>query len=171
MIGGYFKDCEARRNFSGMGVETEEVREISLDEVAARYPLVGVGVMILKEGKVLLGRRKGSHGAAEYAGTGGHMNYMESLVATAKRETLEETGMEIQNVRLLCVMNMKDYAPRHYVDIGMVADWKSGEPQVMEPAKRESWNWFDLDNLPKPMFASMDKYIEAYKTGQNFWDQ
>ncbi len=32
----------------------------------------GVGVMILKDGTVLLGRRKGSHGEGEWAWPGGH---------------------------------------------------------------------------------------------------
>lgn len=133
-------------------------------------PLVGVGVMVMKEGKVLLGRRKGAHGDAQYAGTGGHAEYMESLEETARRETREEAGIEIENIRLLCVMNMRDYAPKHYVDVGFIADWKSGEPVVMEPDKRENWEWFNVDDLPEPMFASMAKYIEAYKTGRNFWD-
>jgi len=30
-------------------------------------PKVGVGVMIFKDGKILLGKRKGSHGAGEYS--------------------------------------------------------------------------------------------------------
>jgi 8-oxo-dGTP diphosphatase len=62
-------------------------------------PKVGVGVMIFKDGKVLLGKRKSSHGDGEYAWPGGHMEYMESFEECAKRETMEETGMQIRNVR------------------------------------------------------------------------
>lgn len=133
-------------------------------------PKVGVGVMIMKNGKVLLGKRKGSHGAGEYAWPGGHFEYMESFEQCAKREVKEETGMEIQNIRFLRLLNLKDYDPKHYVDIGLLADWKSGEPKVMEPEKTEGWNWYDMDNLPKPLFATLPTYIEAYKTGKNFWD-
>ncbi len=39
------------------------------------YPKVGVGVMILKDGKVLLTKRKGSHGAGMYSFPGGHLEY------------------------------------------------------------------------------------------------
>ena len=42
-------------------------------------PKVGVGVMVLKNGKVLIGKRKGAHVAGEWAWPGGHLEYMESL--------------------------------------------------------------------------------------------
>jgi 8-oxo-dGTP diphosphatase len=101
-------------------------------------PKVGIGVMILKDGKVLLAKRKASHGAGEYAWPGGHLEYMESFEGCARRETREETGIEIENVRFLCLCNMKEYAPKHYVHINLVADWKSGEPKVLEADKTES---------------------------------
>jgi 8-oxo-dGTP diphosphatase len=131
---------------------------------------VGIGVMIMKDGKVLLGKRKGKHGAGEYAWPGGHFEYMESFTDSAKREVMEETGMEIDNIRFLRLANLKEYAPKHYVDIGLIADWKSGEPQLLEPEKCESWGWYEIDNLPKPLFATVDTFIEAYKGGTNFYD-
>lgn len=131
---------------------------------------VGVGVMIIKDGKVLLGKRKGSHGQGEYAWPGGHLEYMESFEECAKREVKEETGMEIQNVRFLRLMNLKEYAPKHYADVGLIADWGSGEPKIIEPDRIEGWNWYDIDNLPEPLFKTIPSYIEAYKTGRNFWD-
>jgi 8-oxo-dGTP diphosphatase len=131
---------------------------------------VGIGVMVIKDGKVLLGKRKESHGQGEYAWPGGHFEYMESFEGCAKREVKEETGLEIENVRFLRLMNLKQYAPKHYVDIGLSADWKSGQPQVMEPNKVESWAWYDIDNLPEPLFSTLPSYIEAYKTGKNYFD-
>jgi 8-oxo-dGTP diphosphatase len=139
-------------------------------ETTTHTTRVGVGVMIVKNGKVLLGKRKGSHGSGEYAWPGGHLEYMESFEACAKRETLEETGIEIHNVTFLRLMNLKEYAPKHYVDIGLIAEWKSGEPIVLEPEKVESWNWYDMDSLPSPLFSTIPSYIEAYKTGRNYWD-
>lgn len=52
-------------------------------------PKTGVGVMILKNGKVLLGKRKGSHGEGEFAFPGGHLEYMEGFADCARREVLE----------------------------------------------------------------------------------
>ncbi|MBL8158064.1 NUDIX domain-containing protein [bacterium] len=133
-------------------------------------PKVGVGVMVFKEGKVLMGKRVSSHGAGEWSWPGGHMEYMESFEECAKREVREEAGIEIENVRFLRLLNLKDYAPKHYVDIGLIADWKNGDPKVMEPEKMEGWQWCDIENIPTPHFSALPTYFEALKTGRNFWD-
>lgn len=126
--------------------------------------------MVVKDGLVLIGKRKGSHGAGQWAWPGGHLEYMESFVDCAKREVREETGIEINNVRFLRLMNLKKYAPRHYVDVGLIADLQSGEPRIMEPEKVEAWEWRDMNNLPEPLFAPLSSYFEAYETGRTFWD-
>lgn len=131
---------------------------------------VGIGVAVLKDGKILLGKRKSAHGNGEYGGPGGHLEHLESFEECARRETLEETGIEIENIRFLCLSNLTKYAPKHYVDIGVIADWKSGEPQVLEPEKCEGWDWYDLDALPTPLFAVEPYYIEAIQTGKNYFD-
>ncbi|HEY5221254.1 MAG TPA: NUDIX domain-containing protein [Candidatus Paceibacterota bacterium] len=139
-------------------------------ETADDRPKVGIGVMVLKDGKVLLGKRKGSHGEGQYAWPGGHLEHMESFEGCAKREVMEETGMEIEGIRFLRLLNLKMYAPKHYVDIGLMALWKSGEPKIMEPEKCEEWGWYDMDKLPSPLFGTIDSYIEAYRTGRDYWD-
>jgi len=133
---------------------------------------VGVGLIVIKGNKVLLGRRKGSHGAGEYAGAGGHLEYMESFEQTAIRELAEEAGpgLKVTKPEFLCLNNLTEYAPKHYVDIAMVSKWISGEPRVMEPDKLESWDWYDIDNLPSPLFNVIDNYITAYKTGQKYFE-
>src|SRR3989344_1938741 len=133
-------------------------------------PKVGLGVMVLKDGKVLMGKRKSSHGSGEWAWPGGHLEYMESFDGCAKRETLEEAGIEIKNIRFLFLGNVKNYAPKHYVHIQLVSDWKFGEPKVCEPEKCEEWGWFNFDELPSPLFATCHTTIEAYKTGRTFFD-
>lgn len=131
---------------------------------------VGIGVMVLREGKILLAKRKGELGKGQYCWPGGKMEYMESFEACAKREVLEETGIEIENVRFLRLLNLKNFAPKHFIDIELLADWKSGEAQLLEPDKFETWNWYDLDHLPEPMFLPQYSSIEAYKTGKNYFD-
>ena len=134
-------------------------------------PKVGIGIMVLKDEKVLIGKRKGAHGEGEWAWPGGHMEYMESFEECARREVREEAGIEIKNIRFLRLMNLRQYAPKHYVDIALIADWESGEPRVMEPHRLESWEWRSMDDLPAPLFATLPSYFEAYKTGRNFWDE
>lgn len=136
-----------------------------------QYPKVGVGVMVWKDGKVLLGKRKGSHGAGEYAFPGGSMEYMESFDDCVRREVREETGMEVTNIRFVRLGNLRAYPPKHHVDIGMQADWASGEPHVTEPDKCQSWDWYDPEHLPSPLFVTIPTYLEALNTGRNFWDE
>lgn len=133
-------------------------------------PLVGVGVLVMKHGKLLLGKRLNAHGAGEYASPGGHLEQLESFEACARREVREETGLELCDIRFLRLLNTTQYAPRHYVDVSLVAEWRSGEPQVLEPHKVERWEWFDLDALPTPLFGMLHTSVEALRTGRTFWD-
>lgn len=133
-------------------------------------PRVGIGVIIRKEGKILLGKRKGSHGAGEYASPGGHLEHSESMAGCCAREVREETGIEIKDIRFLRVMNVLEYAPRHYVDLTFVAEWVSGEPEVREPDKVERWDWYDLDALPSPLFATLPSAFAALRGEGTSWD-
>ena len=146
-------------------------RALKILEQENQRPKVGVGIMIFKDGKVLFGKRKGSHGAGEYSFPGGHLEYMQSFEDCAKQEILEETGIKIKNVKFQSLANIKEYAPKHYVNIGITADWESGEPIVLEPNKCENWEWYDTDNLPEPIFLPAKYIIESYKTGQNYFDK
>ena len=125
--------------------------------------------MILKDGMIPLGKRKGAHGEGEYAFPGGHLEYMESFEECALREVAEECGMKIKNVRFNYLANVRKYRPKHYVHVGLIADWESGEPQVLEPDRIESWEWYPLDDLPEPLFEMCRLAVEAYRTGQVYF--
>jgi ADP-ribose pyrophosphatase YjhB (NUDIX family) len=56
-------------------------------------PKVGVAAIIIKDGKVLLGKRKSAHGQGTWNFPGGHLEYGESWQDCAKRETMEEAGI------------------------------------------------------------------------------
>ncbi len=130
----------------------------------------GIGIMIFKQGKVLLGKRKGSHGAGEYAFPGGHLEYLESFQACAIRETKEETGIDINNIKFQYVANVDVYKPKHYVHIGLLAEWAGGEPAILEPDKIESWNWYDLHKLPAPLFMMTALSFDALNTKKQYYD-
>ena len=133
-------------------------------------PRVGIGLFIFKDGKVLLGKRKGKHAPGVYAGPGGHLESMEAFVTCAKREAMEEAGIEIDNIKFLCITNFQEYAPRHYVDIGLIAEWRRGEPKALELDKCEGWDWYDIEKTPEPLFGVVKNYLEAVKTGRNYFD-
>lgn len=126
---------------------------------------VGIGVMIWKDGKVLIGKRKGSRGGGEFGFPGGAMDYGESFEECAHRETLEECGVEIQNLRFQMLKDVRLYPPTQWVHVGFVADWKSGEPTVLEPEKCEYWEWVDPEALPEPLFGPSRLIVEARKKG------
>lgn len=132
---------------------------------------VGTGLMIIRDNKVLLGKRKGSHGEGEYAWAGGGVDYGETIIEGVLRELKEECGSELKvtEPKLLCITDLTAYYPQHWLDIGMICEYISGEAIVMEPDKCESWDWYDMNNLPSPLFKCATAYIEAYKTGKNYF--
>lgn len=114
---------------------------------------VGVGVLILREGKILLGRRLGSHGADSWAPPGGHLDFGESVEECARREVLEETGLTLGAVRRAPYTN--DFFPavgNQYVTLFVVAEWAGGEPELREPTKCAGWEWFEWSKFPEPLF-------------------
>ena len=91
-----------------------------------KRPLVGVGVVFIRRGRVFLARRRGSHGAAAWASAGGHLEYGETPEQCARREAAEELGVTVGELRILCVSNILAY-DRHYVDIEFLGDiWRPG---------------------------------------------
>ena len=134
------------------------------------YPKVGIGVMIMKDGKVLLAKRKGAHGAGEYCFPGGHLEYMESFEDCALREIAEECGVEISGLRFQLIANATTYAPKHYVHVGLLADWASGEPRVLEPEKCEGWDWYPVDSPPDPLFEMTRLALLALRRGTAYFD-
>ena len=120
----------------------------------AQAPQVGVGVIVVRDGLVLLGKRKGAHGAGTWAFPGGHLEFGESIEACARREVMEETGLELRSVRPGPYTN--DFMPqegKHYVTCYIQAVPSAGEAQVLEPTKCERWTWFKWSELPQELFA------------------
>ena len=135
----------------------------------------GVGIMVLRDGKVLLGKRNNDpekagsalHGEGTWTMPGGKVHFGESLEDAAFREVMEETGMKInkQNLRLISLTN-DIVTDAHFATIGFLCRDFSGEQEVMEPDEITEWGWFALDNLPEPLFPPCRKIIRNYFDGK-----
>jgi 8-oxo-dGTP diphosphatase len=124
-------------------------------------PKVGIAIIIERNNKVLLGKRKGSHGSGSWAFPGGHLEFNESLEDCATREVMEETGLTINNIRKYTFTNdiMKE-ENKHYITCYLKADCDTGEPKIMEPNKCEEWNWFGWNELPSPLFIPLQNLLK-----------
>lgn len=118
----------------------------------SKRPLVGVGVLVWFDERVLLGRRRGAHGADSWSFPGGHLELGESWADCARREVLEETGLAIAEPRLAGVTNDVFDAHRHYVTLFIEARAGAADAQRLEPDKCEGWGWFAWTALPSPLF-------------------
>ncbi len=127
------------------------------------YPRVGVAVLIVRDGKILLGLRSGPHGNNTWGTPGGKLDMGETWVKCAERETLEESGIKISNLRYLATTeDVHVEEGLHFITIFMLANWESGEPRILEPHRIAEWGWFEYNNLPSPIFLSIKSLREQY---------
>ncbi|HSX29753.1 MAG TPA: NUDIX domain-containing protein [Candidatus Saccharimonadales bacterium] len=127
-------------------------------------PGVGVCVLVWRDGKVIIFKRRGSHGANTWAIPAGHLEFGESWEACARREALEEVGVEIKNVHFLAVTNDVLAADhKHYISIWLTADWAANEPRSKEPDKIAEVQWCRLHSLPAPLFEPFWSNLRAIK--------
>ncbi|XP_059644858.1 nudix hydrolase 1-like [Cornus florida] len=131
-------------------------------------PKFGVAVFLLKDKTVLLGRRRSSIGHNTFALPGGHLEFGESFEECADREVEEATGLLIEKIKFLTVTNnvfYKEGKPVHAVIIFMLAAVSAHPqqlPQNIEPDKCDSWDWYDWNNLPQPLFGPLEKLVGAF---------
>ena len=141
-----------------------------------KHPKVGVGVILLKNNKILLGKRHEDpakadsqlHGEGTWTLPGGKLDFGENLEDCAARETLEETSIKINkdSIKIISVTNDK-VKDAHFVTVGFLCEDFEGEKKVMEPDEITEWKWFDLDNIPSPMFFPSEKVIKNFINKEN----
>lgn len=120
---------------------------------------VGVGVLVWKGDRVALVKRSGSYGSGTWSPPGGHVEFGESVLETARRETMEEIGIEIENLEVLGFT--EDVAEvNHYITVWVRSDWASGELKTSDMEFTVS-GFFKMDDLPEPLFISFRNLIDG----------
>jgi 8-oxo-dGTP diphosphatase len=126
-----------------------------------KIPRIGVGVIIVRDNEVLLGKRKNSHGTGSWCPPGGHLEFMETIENCARRETMEEVGVTITNIQKpVFTEDFFTEEDKHYLTALVTADWETNDPQLLEPDKCEKWDWFAWDKLPSPLFLPLQNHID-----------
>ncbi len=125
-------------------------------------PKVGIGIIVEKEGKILIGERLAGHGSQTFMLPGGHLEGGESFEDCAKREVKEETGLEDVIIRGVVSIGNDIAYDKHYVSIGILAEYISGEPYNAEPDVSKNWQWYDPQNLPDGLFIPSEKVIKNW---------
>jgi ADP-ribose pyrophosphatase YjhB (NUDIX family) len=72
----------------------------------------------------------------------------ETIADCARREVLDETGLQIEvheyGELQECVVGVSDHYPREqHVTLWVLGHYQDGEPEVKEPHKHDSWEWHE----------------------------
>lgn len=125
---------------------------------------VGVACFIWKDGKFLMGQRKGAHGTGTWSVPGGWQEHGESWADAAKREVLEETGIVVDDIQFVSATdNYFEEEDVHSVTVWLNGTWVSGEPQILEPDKFVGQQWCNFQSLPAPLFEPCWKNLRAQR--------
>jgi 8-oxo-dGTP diphosphatase len=115
-------------------------------------PVVGVGAIIVCNGKILLEKRKSEPGRGKWSVPGGLVELGESTEQAVIREVKEETGLDVENPELIDVVNniildANGKIEYHFVILDYFVKLRGGELNAADDA--EELKWVALDEVEK----------------------
>lgn len=125
----------------------------------------GVGAVLLRDfpdgRRVLLSKRiSDKHGKHQYSFPGGKPDPNESPAEANARELFEETGMRVKSQKPLPMWTYERYEDEriHFVTLYFKVE-STDEPVNMEPHKHSDWHWYPVNDLPRPLFAGVERAL------------
>lgn len=137
-----------------------------------KKPRVGIGIIIKKGDKILVGiRKKTPLGKGTFGFPGGHLEFGESFEDAVKREAFEETGVEVKNIKFASATNdIFQKESKHYITLYMICEYAFGKVKNKEKSKCEGWKWVKWDflisskrNLFLPMQNLLKQNLNPFK--------
>ncbi len=131
---------------------------------------MGVGAIVIREGKILLVKRGVPPGKGLWAVPGGMIELGETIQQAAEREILEETGIRIQAREPVYTFDLIDRDAEgriryHYVVVDVFAYYVSGEPVARDDVVEARWVApEELETLPaSPNTIRLLRVIRFYE--------
>lgn len=123
-------------------------------------PLVGVLPVTVRNGSLLLVKRRNPPLSGHWGFPGGHLELGETLAEAAARELREETGLAAMPGDLITAFDLihrsaDGAVAYHYVLMAVAMTWQSGEAIAADDA--EEVGWFTLDTLPQPLCPDTER--------------
>ena len=107
-------------------------------------PYVGVGVIVFRDQEVLLVKRNKEPNKGQWSIPGGKQIIGETIAEAAKRELLEETGVKVDQLLLVDVVDtiipdVEGKIKYHYTLVEYMGQWQSGETRPGDDAQEVRW--------------------------------
>ena len=125
---------------------------------------VGVGVIVVRQGKVLIGRRNGKNGYNTWSMPGGHLDVGETPENTAVREVLKETGLVVASPQFIGYTNdIFPEAQKHYLTLWIAVEHTSGEPRITDTHEMDTFERIGMSELSQKhnLFLPLVNFLDS----------
>jgi MOSC domain-containing protein YiiM len=125
------------------------------DTISFDVPQIGVGVVVKRAGRYLLGLRRGTErGQSTWSTPGGAVAPAETVLDCALRELHEETGLRAERGRVVFQTSNRLEDGHQWQSVFVAVDVAgNAEPELRESQKCGGWGWFEPRSLPPSLFA------------------
>ncbi len=117
---------------------------MALKRLYPNQPILGIGAVIVCNGKILLEKRKGEPGRGKWSIPGGLVELGETVEQTVMREIREETGLDVEKPELIDVVNYiivdgNSRVKYHFVMIDYFVKLRGGTLKAADDAAELKW--------------------------------